>query len=51
MWKEFGNIIVGFMIKDGGISMGFFYVMNLGLYVNDIVENVYENRCILVNKL
>lgn len=50
-WKELGNITAGFTTKDGGISTGSFHAMNLGLHVNDIVENVHENRRILANKL
>lgn len=50
-WKELGNITAGFTTKDGGISTGSFHAMNLGLHVNDIAENVHENRRILANKL
>lgn len=50
-WKELGNITAGFTTKDGGISTGSFHSMNLGLHVNDIAENVHENRRILANKL
>lgn len=50
-WKELGNITAGFTTKDGGVSTGSFHAMNLGLHVNDIAENVHENRRILANKL
>ena len=39
------------LTKDGGVSTGSFHAMNLGLHVNDIAENVHENRRILANKL
>ncbi|EMA6341261.1 peptidoglycan editing factor PgeF [Bacillus cytotoxicus] len=50
-WEDLGNITAGFTTKDGGVSTGSFHAMNLGLHVNDIIENVHENRRILANKL
>ncbi|MCI0764571.1 peptidoglycan editing factor PgeF [Bacillus sp. TL12] len=50
-WKELGNITAGFTTKDGGVSTGSFQAMNLGLHVNDTMENVHENRRILADKL
>ncbi|SFI61438.1 MULTISPECIES: peptidoglycan editing factor PgeF [unclassified Bacillus (in: firmicutes)] len=51
MWEELGPIIAGFTTKEGGVSTGPFYTMNLGLHVHDKVEDVHENRRLLAEKL
>lgn len=49
--KNLGTLLLDLRQKDGGVSTGSFHAMNLGLHVNDIAENVHENRRILANKL
>lgn len=51
-WVEKNDIfVVGFIIKNGGVSKFLFVFFNLGFYVNDNVEDVIINRKILVVEL
>mgnify|MGYP001075626650 CR=1 FL=1 len=51
-WEDsFKHLVAGFTTKNGGVSQGCFSSLNLGLHVNDTVDNVIENREILASKI
>lgn len=51
-WGQFSNqLVVGFTTKNGGKSIDGFESFNLGLHVNDNIENVSSNRRTLAHLL
>ena len=49
--KQNPQLVVGFSTKNGGVSQHEFQTLNLGFHVNDSLENVKTNRCLLADRL
>ncbi len=49
--KQNPQLVVGFSTKNGGVSQHEFQTLNLGFHVNDSLEDVKTNRCLLADRL
>lgn len=49
--KQDPTLVVGFTMKNGGVSQNQYETLNLGFHVQDRLKDVQENRCLLADDL